>query len=74
MKDRLDKAVEFLKEQGLLSWQWFDSRNFVGDYMETIYDKDGITIDVCYGYEYIEIFGLTPEETERFSELSTFKY
>ena len=74
MKDRLDKAVEFLKERSLLSWQWFDSRNFAGDYMETIYDEDGITIDICYGYRYIEIFGLTPEETERFSELSTFKY
>lgn len=36
----------------------FDSRNIVGDDMRTIYDKGGLTIDVCDFYEYIEIFGL----------------
>jgi hypothetical protein len=30
--------------------------------METIYNEDGITVDYCYYYGYIEIFGLTDEE------------
>ena len=32
--------------------------------MKTVYDEDGITVDWCYYYEYIEIFGLTEEEFE----------
>ena len=28
------------------------------------YNEDGIVVDYCYGYEYIEIFGLTNEQFE----------
>ena len=44
--------------------QMFNTRNTVGDEMETIYDRDGITVDICYDWGYIEIFGLTDEEFE----------
>lgn len=37
--------------------------------MSTIYDEDGLTIDVCYYYSYFEVFGLTDEE---FEELKKF--
>lgn len=37
--------------------------------MSTIYDEDGLTIDVCYRYSYFEVFGLTDEE---FEELKKF--
>lgn len=40
----------------------FNTRSLVGDPVETIWKKDGVVIDVCYGYEYFEIFGLTAEE------------
>ena len=42
----------------------FKSRNVVGDRMDTIYDNEelGLTIDICFGYEYFEVFGLTDEE------------
>ena len=40
----------------------FNTRNIVGDKMVSIYDTDGIQIDYCYGYTYIEIFGLTENE------------
>ena len=39
--------------------QMFNTRNIVGDTMHTIYNKDGITVDICYDWGYIEIFGLT---------------
>jgi len=43
----------------------FDTRNVVGDPMETIYeDDDGLVIDACWGYAYFEVFGLTDEEFE----------
>ena len=42
--------------------QTFDCRNIMGDSMSTIYDEDGITVDFCYHYEYLEIFGLSDEE------------
>lgn len=40
----------------------FFSRNMVGDYMATIYEDDDLTIDICYGYRYFEVFGLTEDE------------
>lgn len=43
----------------------FDTRNFVGDFMITIYDQDDIQVDYCPHYEYIEIFGLSEEDFER---------
>ena len=47
----------------------FDSRNIVGDLMDNIYEDDGLSIDICYGYAYFEVFGLTDEE---FEELADF--
>jgi hypothetical protein len=47
-----------IKKNKLWGIQIFDSRNICGDSMETIYCKDGITIDYAYGYGYIEVFGL----------------
>ena len=40
----------------------FDTRNIVGDTMETLYDSDDLTIDICYFWMYFEVFGLTKEE------------
>lgn len=37
--------------------------------MVTIFEEDGVTIDICYGYSYFEVFGLTEEEE---NELSRF--
>lgn len=61
-ENRLNKLKKFLKEKFKKRIQAFDTRNTEGDSMETIYNEDGITVDYCYYYEYIEIFGLTDEE------------
>ena len=42
----------------------FDCRNDVGDEMINIYDKDGLSIDICYYHEYFEVFGLSQAEFE----------
>ena len=68
--DRLEKAKEIIKENfSSYDCGLFNSRNLVGDLMGTIYDEDGLTIDVCDGYSYFEVFGLTNEE---FMELKRF--
>lgn len=65
----LEKAKEIIKahysdaECGI-----FNSRNIVGDVMETIYKGEGLTIDICYGYEYFEVFGLSGEEFEELED------
>lgn len=59
IKDRYNDA-----ENGL-----FFTRNWIGDPMLTIWEEDGVTIDICYPYEYFEVFGLTEEEK---AELSRF--
>lgn len=61
-ENRLNKLKKFLKEKFEKRIQAFDTRNTAGDSMETIYNADGITVDCCYYYGYIEIFGLTDKE------------
>lgn len=66
--DRINKIEKFLDENDLKGWQAFDSRNIVGDEMETIYQEDGVTIDICRFYGYLEIFGLSFEELNILAE------
>ena len=68
--NKLEKAKEIITENfSLYDCGLFNSRNLVGDPMSTIYNEDGLTIDVCYYYSYFEVFGLTDEE---FEELRKF--
>lgn len=68
MTERLQKALKSIQEKVLIEGkrniQTFISRNTAGDYMETIHDEDGIQVDYCEGWAYIEVFGLTLEETK----------
>ena len=69
MSERLQKLLTFITE-----WlktfhdaddqtiQTFTTRNTVGDTMKTIYEQDGVTLDVCEDWDYIEVFGLDPLE------------
>lgn len=47
----------------------FDTRNTVGDWMTTIYADEELTIDICYTWNYFEVFGLSDEE---FAELARY--
>lgn len=60
---RLDKVKEIIKEN-YVDCGLFFTRNFLGDPMNTIYDEDGIIVDICYKYEYFEVFGLNEKEQE----------
>lgn len=68
--NKLDIAKVIIKEHieeadcGL-----FDCRNIMGDPMYTLYNDDGLIIDICYYYSYFEVFGLSKKE---FSELLTY--
>lgn len=51
-------------------------RNMCDDPMETVYNENGIQIDICYAWNYFEIFGLEwdeKNEIERFYEEITKK-
>lgn len=58
----MEKLIEFLKNEFPKGIQMFNTRNWVGDIMHNIYSYNGIVIDMCYDYNYIEIFGLTKEQ------------
>ncbi len=68
--NKLEKAKEIIKEYykegdcGI-----FDSRNTVGDWMTSIYNDNGLAIDICYSWNYFEVFGLSDEE---FAELTKY--
>ena len=47
----------------------FDSQNVVGDWMTNIYNDNGLAIDICYKWNYFEVFGLSNDE---FNELEKF--
>ena len=68
--NKLEKAKEIIKEyykEG--NCGIYDSRNIVGDWMTNIYNDNGLAIDICYGWSYFEVFGLSDEE---FTELCKY--
>lgn len=68
--NKLDVAKKVIKEYikeaecGI-----YDTRNIAGDSMTTIFNEDGLQIDICYHWEYFEVFGLDGEE---FQELEKY--
>ena len=40
----------------------YNSRNVVGDKITNIYKSKNMQLDICYEYDYFEVFGLTDEE------------
>jgi len=70
MESKLDIAKKIIEEQyEYYRCGIFNSRNTAGDHMCTIYNENGLVIDVCDDWEYFEVFGLTQKE---FNELSDF--
>lgn len=65
----LDRAKKVIKEHiksamcGI-----FDTRNCAGDDMVTIYDEDGLIVDICYNWEYFEVFGLSMSEFQQLED------
>lgn len=43
----------------------FNSRNIVGDKMETLYCNKGVIVDLCFGCDYFEVFGLNTKDFEK---------
>ena len=72
METKLDKAKKIIKDNlEDARYGIFNSRNIVGDKMDHVYKDDELTIDICYGWEYFEVFGLSSLE---FSELAHYYY
>ena len=60
---RIDKVKNVIRNRySDATCGMFFTPNWVGDPMSTIWEEDGVTIDICYEYEYFEVFGLTEEE------------
>ena len=60
---RIDKVKNVIKNRYIeAECGLFFTRNWAGDPMSTILEEDGVTIDICYNYQYFEVFGLTEEE------------
>ena len=66
---KLENLRQWIKENDIYGMQAFNTRNTVGDWMETVYQQDGVTVDYCNEYRYIEIFGLTDEEYQSLSDV-----
>lgn len=69
MDNKLEIAKKVIKEyfnegqHGI-----FNNRNIAGDQMTTLYNKDGLTVDICFYYEYFEVFGLSSSEFKELKE------
>lgn len=65
----MDKIKEIIKEYiGQAECGIFFTRNFVGDNMHTIYEDENYQVDICYGYEYFEVFGLNWEQQKEIED------
>ena len=67
--EAIKKLRDFLVNGGYKGMQTFNTRNFVGDPVTTVYNSDGIIVDFCYYYDYLEIFGLTIEQYKSLSDI-----
>ena len=68
--EKVKKVKEVIKEHiSSARCGIFDCGNIVGDGMTNIYDDGDVQIDICYSWEYFEVFGLTDEE---FSEVEKY--
>lgn len=66
----LNIAKQIIQDNYLKASQGiFSTRNNCGDRMETLYVSQTLQIDICHGWEYFEVFGLSDEE---FDELFNF--
>ena len=68
----MDELKRFL--QNYKGTQVFNTRNLVGDSMETIYKQNNIQVDYCKDYDYLEIFGLTQKEFNSLVNITHFGY
>lgn len=62
MTERLKKVLDYIKANHRSGIQVFCSRNTIGDQMETVWNEDGVVIDYCPYYDYLEVLGLTEDE------------
>ena len=68
--NKVEKVLEFFKENPdeIRRCGVFNSRNIVGDRMYSVAEIEGIQIDACYEYDYLELFGFTENEFKEFKE------
>lgn len=71
-----EREKEFIKIKSLIKENHedaacglFNTRNFAGDNMSTIFTGKYFTLDICYYWRYFEVFGTTEKE---FRELKKF--
>lgn len=69
----IQHVVNFLMVEFPNGIQMFNSRNIVGDEMETIFQSRDVSIDYCNDYDYIEIFGLSEPEFQMVKLIVDYK-
>lgn len=71
-KTKLEIAKQIIKKHyHKAMYGLFNSHGWTGDVMYTIYYNEELMINICYDYEYFEVFGLSHIEfanLERFYE------
>lgn len=69
--NKIEKLRNFILENGYKGTQAFNSRNLLGDSMTNIYEdkENGVIVDFCHYYNYLEIFGLSDEEYKSLKDI-----
>lgn len=63
MTDKLEKAKRIIDQYyDRASCGIFDCKGWGGDDMFTVYENDGLVIDICFYHQYFEVFGLSEDE------------
>lgn len=67
--DRVSKIREFIKNNNLINYQTFNTRNIFNDPCIRVYNEDGVQIFFCSYYNYIEIIGLSDAEYNSLNDI-----
>ena len=69
-ESKLDIAKRIIKDNyKSATCGLFDCRGTGADKMYTLYSEDGLEVDICYYWEYFEVFGLSKED---FAKLESY--
>jgi len=67
--DKVDLVKNIIKENfEYATCGIYFTNNLVGDPMVTLMNGDELQIDICYEYQYFEVFGLTDREQKEIEE------
>lgn len=65
----IDKINKLIQDNHFNGWQVFNTMNFVGDEMSTVFEEGDVSVLACYDCGYLEIFGVSVDDLNKLKDV-----